>query len=72
MKYREVERKLKALGCYEIGKKSRTRGSHRKWYNPHNKRAKVIPDHGSKDLKIGTLRDTINKLGIGWQDFNNA
>jgi predicted RNA binding protein YcfA (HicA-like mRNA interferase family) len=49
MKYREVARKLTALGCEELPRKGG--GSHRKWHNPVTQRSTVVPDWGSKDLK---------------------
>lgn len=70
MRYREVVQKLRKLGCYEITR--RGGGSHRKWHNPLTGRATIIPDHGSSDLRIGTLRAALRKLGIDWRDFNNA
>ncbi len=70
MRYREIARKLKRLGCYEIAR--RGGGSHRKWYNPLTERATTIPDHGSSDLGTGILRSALRKLEIDWQDFNNA
>jgi mRNA interferase HicA len=70
MKYREVARKLMALGCHE---KPRTgRGSHRKWRNPATSRSTVVPDWGSRDLKIGTLRGAVRQLGIDWAAFESA
>jgi predicted RNA binding protein YcfA (HicA-like mRNA interferase family) len=70
MKYREVARKLKALGCQEIPR--RGGGSHRKWVNPGNGRIAPIPDWGSKDLKFGTLRAMVRQLGLEWQGFEKA
>ncbi len=70
MKYREVSRKLTALGCQEIQRTGG--GSHRKWLNPANQRATVVPDWQSVDLKLGTVRAAIRQLGIEWQDFLNA
>jgi mRNA interferase HicA len=70
MKYREVARKLSALGCEELPRKSG--GSHRKWFNPVLRLATVIPDWGSRDLKLGTVRAAARQLGIDWQDFQNA
>ena len=67
MKYREIAKKLKKLGCEEIPR--RGGGSHRKWYNPKTNRIVPIPDWGSKDLKIGTLRQIIKQLGLNWEDF---
>ncbi len=70
MTYREVARKLTALGCRELPR--RGGGSHRKWFNPEFQRATVVPDWGSKDLKIGTVRSAVRQLDIDWQDFQDA
>jgi len=58
---------LKSVGCYEI--KRRSKGSNRKWINPKTKKATVIPDWGSKNLKMGTIRAIIKQLGIDWNEF---
>ena len=69
MKYREVAKKLKRLGCEQIRiKKS---GSHRIWFNPNTKKEIAIPDWQGKDLKKGTLRNAIKQLGIDYQEFLN-
>jgi len=70
MKYREVTRKLAALGCEELPRAGG--GLHRKWFNPDTEQATVIPDWGGRDLKIGTVRAAVRQLGIDWQDFQNA
>jgi len=70
MRYKEVAQKLRRLGCEEIQRKSK--GSHRKWLNLSNQNVAVIPDWGSKDLKIGTLKATIKQLGIEWSAFEEA
>ncbi len=70
MKYREVARKLRALGCEELPR--RGGGSHRKWYNPRTDRMAVIPNWGSKDLKVGTLRAAVRQLGLDWETFLKA
>ena len=69
MKYKEVARKLKLMGCQEIQRKRG--GSHRKWYNPDGGTIAPIPDWGSKDLKIRTLRQIIRQLGLNWEKFNS-
>jgi mRNA interferase HicA len=51
MKYREVARKLTALGCQE--RKRRGGGSHRKWFNPNSQQGTVVPDWGGRDLRLG-------------------
>ncbi len=70
MIYREAVRKLAALGCREVPR--RGGGSHRKWQNPATNRSTVLPDHGSKDLKLGTLRAAVRQLGLDWTAFQQA
>ncbi|HEX9944611.1 MAG TPA: type II toxin-antitoxin system HicA family toxin [Thermoanaerobaculia bacterium] len=70
MRYRDVSRKLVALGCHEIPRQ--TGGSHRKWFNPVTQRVTVIPDWGGRDLKLGTVRAAIRQLAIDWRDFEKA
>ncbi len=67
MNYREAAQRLKRLGCEELPR--RGGGSHRKWYNPATGRASVLPDWGSRDLKLGTLRGAARQLGIEWEKF---
>jgi predicted RNA binding protein YcfA (HicA-like mRNA interferase family) len=70
MNYRAAALKLAALGCAELPR--RKPGSHRKWWNPANRQVTTVPDWGSKDLKIGTLRAIVRQLGLDWQDFLQA
>jgi predicted RNA binding protein YcfA (HicA-like mRNA interferase family) len=72
VRYREVEKRLRKLGCIEV--KRRGGGSHRKWYNPDIEPVVIVavPDWGSKDLKTGTLRGIVKDLGFEWDDFANA
>ncbi len=70
MKYREVSEKLRGMGCIEIPRRSG--GSHRKWINPATTQGTVIPDWGSDDLKLGTIRTAVKRLGIEWEDFEKA
>jgi predicted RNA binding protein YcfA (HicA-like mRNA interferase family) len=70
MNYREAARKLARLGCQELPRRSR--GSHRKWCNPATNRSAVVPDHGGKDLKLGTLRAAVRQLGLDWTAFEQA
>ena len=69
MRYREVEIKLRKLGCIELPSKG---GSHRKWINPQTNRGAPVPDWGSKDLKNGTLRAAVKQLGFDWEKFMSA
>jgi len=67
---REVARKLSRLGCKEVPR--RGGGAHRKWCNPAIKRSIAIPDHGGKDLKLGTLKAIVRQLGLDWAAFEKA
>jgi len=70
MKYKDLTRKLKILGCHEIPR--RGGGSHRKWMNPSGGRATTIPDWGSRDLKEGTIKAIVRQLAIDRDDFEKA
>jgi mRNA interferase HicA len=70
VRYREVARKLRSLGCEELPRQRG--GSHRKWYNPATGRIAPVPDWGGKDLKLGTLRQIIRQLGLDWKAFEQA
>lgn len=69
MKYRELAKKLKKLGCIEIPRKSG--GSHRKWKNEATGKGTIVPDHGPKDLKIGTVKAVVKQLNLDWEEFEN-
>ncbi|HLI28541.1 MAG TPA: type II toxin-antitoxin system HicA family toxin [Chloroflexota bacterium] len=70
MTYREVARRLRALGCQELPR--RHGGSHRKWVNPATGQATVVPDWGSNGLKLGTVRAVVRQLGLNWAAFEQA
>ena len=56
-------RKLRALGCEELAR--RAHGSHRIWRNPITGGSAVVPDYGSRDLRVGTIRAVLRNLGVG-------
>jgi len=66
MKYRDVARRLRELGCREL---THGKGSHRKWYNPLSGKVTTVPDWGSKDLAPGTVRAVIRELGLSREEF---
>lgn len=70
MIYREAARKQRTLGCQEIPR--RGGGAHRKWTNPATRRSTVLPDHGGRDLRLGTLRAAVRQLGLDWTAFEQA
>ena len=42
------------------------------WVNSHTGQNSPLPDWGRRDLKIGTLRSAVRKLGLDWQEFNES
>lgn len=60
---REVARVAESIGL------DRQRGSHAVFYRPSDGRRVVIPMHGSKDLKPGTLRGIVADLGLSVDEF---
>lgn len=69
MKYGELARKLKRLGC------AQTRfgaGSHEVWRNPKNGQQTVIPYHRSQDIGPGLLSRILRQLGVDREDFDKA
>lgn len=47
----------------------RQRGSHAVYYRTSDQRRLVIPMHGTKDLKPGTLRGLIRDMGLTVEEF---
>jgi predicted RNA binding protein YcfA (HicA-like mRNA interferase family) len=62
---RELVRIAESLG-FDF---DRQRGSHAVYYRDTDHRRIVIPLHGSKDLKPGTLRGIINDMGLTVEEF---
>lgn len=59
MKAKDAIRKLEAEGWREV----RRKGSHRQFQHPERTGTVTIPDHGNKDLKIGTIRSIERQSG---------
>jgi mRNA interferase HicA len=70
MRYRELARKLRRLGCEEIV--GRGKGAHRSWYNPAIGKITTVPYHGGKDLKPGLVSAVLKQLGIEKDEFEGA
>lgn len=68
MRYRDVAKRLKELGCEELRK---GKGSHRIWFNPDTGQITTVPDWGKKDLAPGTVRAIIRELGISRDEFGH-
>ena len=59
-RYREIVRKLKALG-FQFDRQAA--GSHEIWYNPATRLYTTIPNHPG-DMPEGTLRAILNQAGV--------
>ncbi len=68
MTYRELVRKLQALGC-EF--KRQSKGSHEIWANPYKNLSAVIPHHPG-DIPKGTLNAVLRQLDIDRDEFDAA
>jgi predicted RNA binding protein YcfA (HicA-like mRNA interferase family) len=62
---RDVVRVAESIGF----KFDRQRGSHAVYYRSADGRRIVIPVHGGKDLKLGTLRGIIADMGLSIEEF---
>ena len=62
---REVARVAQSIGFVF----DRQRGSHAVYYRASDQRRIVIPMHGNKDLKPGTLRGIISDMGLSVDEF---
>lgn len=60
MKVNELERKLKACGCYLVQHGKR----HDHWYSPITNKSFPIPRHGAKEIATGTLKSISNESGV--------
>lgn len=67
MRYIEIKRKLRRLGCQEL--KSSGKGSHRKWYNPDTNKKATVP-YNNRELAKGTLH--LQTLEIDRNMFEDA
>ena len=63
MTYRQVARKLRKLGCRE--REDIGRGSHQGWIREGTSLSTTVPDKGSRDIAIGTIRAIVRQLDLG-------
>ncbi len=61
MKYKELERKLKASGCYPLDKQ---RSGHPLWYSPMTDTEFRMSNHGSEEVATGTLKTILKMAGV--------
>jgi len=69
MKYRELTKKLRKLGCEFV---RQAPGFHEIWWSPASRRFTSIPRHNGKDLPKGTVRAILRHLGIKPDEFRQA
>jgi len=68
VRYRELVRKLRRLGCQF---RRQAKGSHEIWWHPERKLYTVIPRH-SGDIAEGTFRKILKDLDLTKDDVNKA
>lgn len=61
MKYSELERKVRAAGCYDTGDEQ---NGHPLWFSPKTGKTFQMSHHGSKEVASGTLRKIKRDAGI--------
>lgn len=66
MRYRELVKRLRELGCEEH---RHGKGSHHIWCNPATGRVTAVPDWGGQDLAPGTVRAIVRELGLSREAF---
>jgi predicted RNA binding protein YcfA (HicA-like mRNA interferase family) len=69
MKYAELTRKLRRLGCQFTRHGA---GSHEIWRNPATGKQASIPYHRSKDIGPQLLSRILRELSIGRDEFDQA
>lgn len=61
MKYNELEKKLKKMGCYNTGKQM---AGHPIWHSPLTNRDFKMSNHGKEEVATGTLRSILRAAGV--------
>ena len=61
MNFRKLTKKLRKLGCEQLRS---TKSSHEEWINPATNTTASIPNHGLKDLKMGTIKSIERELKV--------
>jgi predicted RNA binding protein YcfA (HicA-like mRNA interferase family) len=62
MKYRELHKKLRAIGCYPIGHKQIS--GHPAWFSPITGKFFPTSHHETADVKPGTLKNILKDSGL--------
>jgi predicted RNA binding protein YcfA (HicA-like mRNA interferase family) len=62
MKYNELNRLLRRIGCYPVSGKQIA--GHPAWYSPITGRYFPTSNHGSEEVKRGTLKNILRDSGL--------
>lgn len=69
MNYRELTKRLKKMGCEFV---RQAPGSHEVWWNRHNQKFTVIPNHGGREIPKGTFHAILRQLNISLDEFHKG
>lgn len=61
MKYNELARMLKKIGCYDTGKEM---NGHPLWFSPKTNKKFKMSKHGSEEVRYGTLQSILKQAGL--------
>ncbi len=61
MKYNELHKKLREIGCYDTEKE---RAGHPLWYSPRTGKYFTTSRHGSEEVAPGTLNSIMKAAGL--------
>ena len=61
MKYNELERKLKKIGCYDTGEEM---NGHPLWYSPVTEKRFKMSHHRNEEVATGTLKSIKKDSGL--------
>lgn len=62
MKYSELERALRKAGCYPLNGKQIN--GHPAWFSPKTGKKFRMSNHGSLEVKLGTLKQIMKDAGL--------
>jgi predicted RNA binding protein YcfA (HicA-like mRNA interferase family) len=61
MKYKELEKAVKKIGCYDTGGQQ---AGHPLWYSPKTGKTFQMSNHGSEEVAKGTLNQILKMAGL--------
>ena len=61
MKYSELEKRAKKIGCFDTGRRM---NGHPLWYSPKTDKYFKMSNHKSEEVKFGTLQSILKDAGL--------